>query len=173
VYGNAGRYFIPVASNTNIRASRSEYLEGRFYNFTGKDPATLAALGLGPEIGQAIINGSRNAPNPGTIADTKLAPMSQDEFILGFQKALANNWTFGVKAMHRKVNDGMDDYCGHTGIAKWAKDNGYSQFDPDTLATCLLMNPGRSLNVKIDAKNDGKLVDVTIPNIGIVVQSPI
>ena len=31
----------------------------------------------------------------------------------------------GVKAVYRKVNDGMDDYCGHTGIAQWANDNGY------------------------------------------------
>nr|WP_315485942.1 TonB-dependent receptor plug domain-containing protein [uncultured Undibacterium sp.] len=164
VYGNFGRYYIPVASNTNIRGSSAEYLEGRFYNFTGKDPKTLAALGLGPEIGQAIISGSLKAPNPGTIADTKLRPMSQDEFILGFQKSLAKNWSMGVKGVYRKVNDGMDDYCAHTGVAKWANDNGYKDFDPDSMAGCVLMNPGRPLNIQIDAKGDGKLVAVTVPN---------
>ncbi len=164
VYGNFGRYYIPVASNTNIRSSRSEYLEGRFYNFSGKDPKTLAPLNLGPEIGQAIVSGSLAAPNPGTIADTQLKPMNQDEFILGFQKALAKNWSMGVKAVYRKVNDGMDDYCGHTGIAQWANDNGYKDFDPDSLASCILMNPGRPLNLMIDAKGDGKLVGVTVPN---------
>jgi hypothetical protein len=164
VYGNVGRYYIPVASNTNIRSTGAEYLEGRFYNFTGKDPKTLAALGLGPEIGIASINGSLKAPNPAAIADTKLAPMSQDEYILGFQKALAKNLTMGVKGVYRKINDGMDDYCAHTGIAKWATDKGYTNFDSDTLAGCMLMNPGRDLNIQADINNDGKFVPVTIPS---------
>jgi hypothetical protein len=164
VFGNAGRYFIPVASNTNVRSSRAEYYEGKFYNFKGIDPKTFAPLNLSAQIGQPVINGSKNAANPGTIADTKLKPMSQDEFILGFQRALSKELTVGMKAVYRKVNDGMDDYCGHTGIAKWAKDKGYADFDPDSLATCILMNPGRDLNLNIDAKGDGKLVAVTVPN---------
>lgn len=164
VYGNFGRYFIPVASNTNIRSSRSEYLEGRYYNFTGKDPKTLAPLGLGPEIGQAILSGSLQAPHPGTIADTKLNPMNQDEYIIGMEKALSKNWTVGVKGVYRRVNDGMDDYCAHTGVAKWATEHGYTDFDPDSMASCILMNPGRPLNMMIDAKGDGKLVAITVPN---------
>lgn len=164
VYANAGRYYIPVAANTNIRATRSEYLEGRFYNFTGKDPKTLAALGLGPEIGQAIISGSYAAPNPATIADTKLAPMNQDEFILGFQKAMSKSLTFGVKGVYRKINDGMDDYCAAGGIAKWAQDKGYNNFDYHSLAGCMMVNPGRDLNLQVDVNNDGKYVDVTIPS---------
>jgi hypothetical protein len=164
VYANAGRYYIPVATNTNIRATRSEYDAYTFHNFTSKDPRTLAPIGLGPEIGQGVVNGSLKSPNPGTVADTKLRPMSQDEFILGFQKALTQGWTLGVKGVYRKVNDGMDDYCAHTGIAKWATDNGYSNFDPDSLAGCVLMNPGRPLNLNVDVKGDGKLVPVTIPS---------
>ncbi len=164
IYGNFGRYFIPVANNTNIRSTRSEYTEGRYYNFVGKDPRTLAPLSLGPEIGQAIISGSLTSPNPGTIADTKLKPMNQDEYILGMEKALSKNWTVGVKGVYRKVNDGMDDYCAHTGVAKWATEHGYTDFDPDSMASCILMNPGRPLNMMIDAKGDGKLVAVTVPN---------
>ena len=163
IYGNAGRYFIPVASNANIRASSSEYTEGRFYNFSGKDPKTLAALNLGPEIGKAIIIGSLQSPNPATIADTELKPMSQDEFIMGFQKALNKEWSIGVKSVYRQIRNGMDDYCSAGGISQWAADKGYKNFDYNTIPTCMIVNPGRDLSLALDLNNDGNLQKVTIP----------
>lgn len=164
VYGNFGRYYIPVASGANIRASSSEYTEGRFYTFTGKDPKTLAPISLGPEIGKAIIVGNLRSPNPATIADSELQPMSQDEFIVGFQKALSKDLTFGVKSVYRHIRNGMDDYCSSVGITKWASDNGHKNFSPDTLATCMIVNPGRDLHLQVDLNNDGKFTAVTIPN---------
>ena len=134
VYGNAGRYYIPVAVNTNIRATRGELSETRYYTFTGRDPVT------------------------------QLKPMSQDEIILGFQKALVQGWSVGAKFTHRKVNDGMDDYCSHLGFEKWAADNKYTNFDSSTMAQCILVNPGNDVNLQVDVNNDGKLKSVTIPS---------
>jgi len=57
----------------------------------------------------------------------------------------------------------MDDFCGQTGIGKWALDNGHKNFDPSTLK-CILMNPGRDLNLKVDLEGDGKLVAITVPS---------
>jgi hypothetical protein len=89
--------------------------------------------------------------------------MNQDEFILGWQQALPARWVFGAKAVYRRVNDGMDDFCGHQAIANWAQGQGYDQFDPASLAPCVLMNPGRDLNLRMDLRNDGQLTPVTIP----------
>ncbi len=164
VYGNAGRYYIPVASNTNIRATRLELSTQDFYTFTGKDPRTAAPTGLSAPIGVSTGNAGAQLPNPGTVADTDLQPMSQDEYILGFQKALSKNWAVGMKVTQRKVNDGMDDYCNTTGIAKWAADNGYTNFDYHDLAQCVLMNPGNPLALNVDVNNDGVLKSVVIPN---------
>ncbi len=164
VYGNLGRYYIPVASNTNVRATRYEYTHHRFYTFTGKDPRTAAPITLGPEVGAAELIGSNVEPNPGTVADTKLRPMSQFEYIIGFQQAISKNLAFGVKYNHRKVTDGMDDFCGSTGIGQFMKDKGYTKFNPNTLATCMLVNPGRDINLNIDVANNGVLVPVSIPN---------
>lgn len=162
IYGNAGRYYIPVASNTNIRGTRIEYSETRYYTFTGKDGQTAVPTGL-KEIGQAIINGSDRLPNPATVADPNLKPMNQDEFILGFQKAWDKSLSYGVKYTKRKVNAGMDDYCGTAPIAKWAKEQGYAKFDWHSLAGCVLMNPGEDLTLAMDLNGDGKLVYGTIP----------
>jgi hypothetical protein len=163
VYGNIGRYFIPVATNTNVLASRFSYSNERFYTFSGIDPRTAAPLNLGAEVGKPNLSGKMENPDPGTVVDTQLRPMSQDEFIIGFQHAVAKNLAVGMKVMHRKVNDGMDDFCGTKGIGNWMKDNGYTKFNPNTLATCVLMNPGEDLNLNVDLQNNKVLVPVQIP----------
>ncbi len=162
IYGNAGRYFIPVASNTNIRGTRIEYSETRYYTFAGKDATTAVPNGL-KEIGMAQINGSERLPNPATVADPNLKPMNQDELILGLQRALSPSLSYGVKYTKRRINAGMDDYCGTAPIAKWAKEQGYTKFDWKSLAGCVLMNPGEDLTLMMDLNGDGKLVRGTIP----------
>ncbi len=162
VFGNAGRYYIPVASNTNIRATRGEVFIHRYYQFASRDPRTQGPVGLTEQIGKPQINSSGDLPDPGTVADTQLKPMNQDELILGIQKALSKNLALGVKVTHRKINAGMDDYCDHTRIAAWLAANVDKNYE-DNLAQCVLMNPGEDLNLKVDVKGDGKLVDVRIP----------
>ncbi|HEY1090916.1 MAG TPA: TonB-dependent receptor plug domain-containing protein [Burkholderiaceae bacterium] len=162
VYGNAGRYFIPVASNTNIRATRGESDSEAFYTYTGMDPVTAAPTGL-TQIGVTTHNNDGRLPDPRTIAATNLSPMSQDEYILGFQRAVAKGWTAGVKGTIRKIQNGMDDFCGHYPMENWAAANGYTNYDSGTAAPCLMVNPGRDVSLAMDLKNDGNYTVVTIP----------
>lgn len=165
IFGNAGSYFIPVASNTNIRSTRGELFEQRFYLFQSRDPRTQAPVGLGSEIGQAQIINDGKLPNPATIADTKLRPMSQNEFILGFQKFLSRGLSVGAKATYRKVRNGFDDFCGtHSALERWAADNRFANFDSSTAANCIMLNPGRDVNLQVDVNNDGVLRAATIPS---------
>jgi hypothetical protein len=163
VFATAGRYYIPVASNTNIRMTRGELFEQRFYSFNGRDPKTQGPLAIGPEIGVPQIVSDGKLPNPATVADTKLKPMNQDEFIFGGQHAIAKGWTLGAKVISRKINDGMDDFCGHGALDRWAAASGYTNFDSGSAAPCVLINPGRDVNIQADIKGDGKYVPVTIP----------
>lgn len=168
VFGTAGRYYIPVASNTNIRSTASEFYTQRYYTFSGVNsnfvPQGLAVIG---DPANGVLSDGR-APDPRTVADTKLQPMNQDEFTLGFQKALSKDLYVGVKAIYRRINDGMDDYCDNSysdsSIERWALDNGYTNFDYQSAAGCTLMNPGKPLNIALDLNGDGNLVPVTIPN---------
>ena len=162
IYGNAGRYFIPVASNTNIRATRGELTTESYYTFTGRDPVTAKPLNL-VQVGTTAINSDGKLALPATIADINLSPMSQDEYILGFQKAIAKGWTAGVKYTHRKINNGMDDWCDPASAGAWVTANGYPNFDSGTMATCQLINPGRDVSLMMDVNNDGVLKAVTIP----------
>jgi hypothetical protein len=162
VYGNAGRYYIPVASNTNIRLSGGEVLTTQFFNYTGIDPVTGAPISLGSPQGPESVNGSLTPPDAGTVAVTDLKPMYQDEFILGAQWALSD-WTVGVKGVHREVKNGMDDYCSHDAFARWAADNGHDNFDASSMASCFIMNPGRDVRLALDLEGDGNLTEVTVP----------
>ncbi len=49
VFGNAGRYYIPVYANTNVRLAGSELDYIEFYQFTGIDPVTGA-----PTLGASL-----------------------------------------------------------------------------------------------------------------------
>lgn len=161
VFGNAGRYHIPVASNTNIRASSAEYSDETWFLLEGVDPVTGE-----PTLGEVIIptevNGSLTPPDTRTVAATNLDPMYQDEYILGFQHQLGSSWSIGVRAISREVKAGFDDTCSHNGFNQWAADNG---FDPDfaldgegiDMAGCFLINPGQDVELAMDPDNDGDL----------------
>lgn len=168
VFANAGRYFLPIATNTNIRATRVEYFEENYWTFTGIDPATYMPTGL-TLVDGPYVNGSDEPADPRTIADQDLDPMYQDEYILGTQFALGGNWSMGVRGIHRSVQSGIEDFCGHNAFNEWAQDNGYdADFATDgegiDMAGCLILNPGQDVTIAMDPDNDGDLEDFTVSN---------
>ncbi len=165
-FANAGRYYIPVAANSNIRASAAERLVQKFFYYDGQlDPRTSAPVqALTQQIGATSVNGSLDAPDPGTVSVTNLEPMYQDEFLAGFQMTLSDNWTAGVRAIKRDVKNGMDDYCSHQPFVDWAEDKGYDNFDPDSMASCFFVNPGKDLRIKLDVNGDGNYTEQLVPN---------
>lgn len=166
VFGNAGRYFIPVASNTNIRGSGFEYSDETWYFLDGVNPDGTPVLG--DVLIPTTVNGSFTPPDPRTLTATNLDPMYQDEYIVGFQKQVTPNWSLGIRAIHRDVKAGMDDACTHNGFNAWAADNGY---DPDfardgegiDMPGCYIINPGKDVSIALDPNNTGDVQVYTVP----------
>ena len=167
VFGNAGRYYIPVASNTNIRGSGYEYSDETWYLLNG-----VNADGT-PQLGDVIIdtnvNGSFTPPDPRTVAATNLKPMYQDEYILGMQMQLNDKWSLGIRGISRDVKAGMDDSCGHNGFDQWAADNGFvADFSQNgvgiDMPTCYIINPGKDVSIALDPTDSGQLQVYTVPN---------
>ncbi len=162
LYGTLGRYYIPIAANTNIRATREEeFYENWYFAPDGWD-ASGAPVTLGAEFGTSVTD--VQIADPRKIADHDLEPMHQDEIIIGYQQEYSEDWTLGVKFMGRTIQDGMDDFCGHDGFTNWAKDNGYDNFDPHSLQGCIIVNPGNDITISMDLENDGNLSTVTTPS---------
>ncbi|HVJ61539.1 MAG TPA: TonB-dependent receptor [Tahibacter sp.] len=163
IFGNAGRYFIPVASNTNIRAAAAEYFNTDYFTYTSIDPVTGAPVGLGPQLGPDVLTSDGSAPIPATVTAANLKPMYQDELILGVQRAFNDQWSGGIRGVLREVKNGMDDYCYAGPFQQWADDNGYTNFDSHTIPGCVILNPGRDAEFAIDLNGDGNLTNVIIP----------
>ncbi len=166
VFGNAGRYFIPVYANTNVRLAGSELDYQEFYTFTAIDPITGVPT-LGTQIGTRRVTTDGVVPNPLEVVDNAIDPLFQDEFILGFQLALADNWAIGTRAIHRDLGAGMDDICSGVFAEGWALDNGYSATEAANIAAgidhCFLTNPGQDLDGNFDLAGDGVLTRILIP----------
>lgn len=163
VFGNAGRYYIPVATNSSIRATGSEYLEFNWYYVDGWNEADGRPVGQGAQIGNTQINGSLEAPNPASVASTTLSPMYQDEFILGAQNQFSDAWSGGVRLIRREVKSGMDDTCTTNPWIEWAADNGFDDFDPGSVPGCYFVNPGDDVTLNVDLNGDGEVELATLP----------
>jgi hypothetical protein len=175
LYGTFGRSYIPIASNTNIRATRQESGSQYYYSYDDIDATTGAPIGLGDKIGGGYTDDQ--VPDPRVIAVSDLDPMFQDEYILGYQQEVMENWTAGVKFMYREIQDGMDDMCSHDGFYNWGVDQGFAManadnewhtpeggFDVASMSGCLLINPGKDLNLFIDTNGDGEVTAQTVSN---------
>jgi outer membrane receptor for ferrienterochelin and colicin len=147
VYGNIGRYYLALPDNAAERAAnRSTYLVTR-YSYTGIDPATGIPTGLTLVTPTYSPDGETGAPkDPKEVTARNLKPEYLDEFIVGFDKKLGDNWVYGAKAMWRQLKAAIDDECSPGEIANKMTSMG---LDPskysDSLygaSYCRLINPG-------------------------------
>lgn len=175
VYGTLGRYYIPIAGNTNVRATRIESSSEFFYKVDGFDPVSGEPINQGEQIGTGFTD--VQIPDPRVIAVTDLKPMHQDELILGYQTELYDEWTAGVKFIYRKIQDGMDDMCAHDGFYNWGVDQGLAVaneantwktpdggFDVSRMQGCIMINPGKDINIFADLNGNGEVEPISVPN---------
>ena len=168
LFANAGRYYIPVMSNTNVRLSGAETDYSDFYAYTGSNSNDKKQVpGLGTQLGSRLVTSNGETADPRSVVDPDIKPMYQDEFILGAQQALGNRWSVGVKATYRKLQSVMDDMCNDEGAYNWAVANGYTEDQANAIGGaighCFLYNPGGPLKANVDLEDGKGLTTVTIP----------
>ncbi|HVJ62063.1 MAG TPA: TonB-dependent receptor [Tahibacter sp.] len=166
LYGTLGRYHLPIPTNINYRVAGSLTDRYNWYALnpnTTIDPATGLPVNVGAQIGGTYTYADGVAPDPRTVSAQNIRPMYQDELTLGYQQMLTDTWSFGVRGVHRRLKSLIEDTCQSAGIARWAEDNGYTNFSPDSLATCILLNPGFDADLYLDVDNDGNLTRHIVP----------
>lgn len=168
VFGNIGRYYIPVMSNTNVRLSGAELDYTDYYAYNGAlGSDKFQVPGKGTQLGTRSVVSNGEAGDPRSVVDPNIKPMYQDEFIVGVEQALNNRWSVGVKATYRKLQSVMDDMCNDEGTYNWAIANGFNDDRATTLAGaighCFLYNPGKDLTANVDFGDGKGLTKVTIP----------
>jgi outer membrane receptor for ferrienterochelin and colicin len=117
VFGNAGRYFLALPNNVAIRGASASTFTREYFTYTGID-ANGGPTGLIPvprtdgASGPYSSNGEYGQPiDVKAFAPSDLKSIYQDEFILGMEHALANDWVIGAKLTRRDLKSSVDDVC--------------------------------------------------------------
>ncbi|ARD44083.1 TonB-dependent receptor [Colwellia sp. PAMC 21821] len=153
VYANYGRYFLPVATNTNVRLAGDE-----LYTRQNFDVESINA-----DFTPNVVPGSGGAISTfadGQLKDTKetvnadLDPMYQDEFMIGYEQVINDSWSYGVKATYRDLGSSLEDV---------AIDKGFDDSLDGGCTLCsgfhyyVLTNPGQDVTITTDPDGDGPL----------------
>jgi hypothetical protein len=169
IFANAGRYALPIAATVAVRGSSPSLYSQQYFLYDGVDTSTGAPINPTPTGEDAdalryLNNEFGVGKDPRTIASKNLEPQYQDEYILGFQKQLADNFSVGVRGIYRELKRSIDDQCDYRVLAEWADENGYTvdYYNP-AFAFCHIYNPGSDLDIEIDIDADGTLENVKIP----------
>jgi outer membrane receptor for ferrienterochelin and colicin len=183
VFGNAGRYALPIASTVAVRGASASLFSYRGFYYDGVDPVTGAPQNLTYLYDEQFVNNEFGvAKDPRSIASQNLKPMYQDEYILGFQKQLTDNFSMGVRGIYRDLKRAIDDTCDYRAVVSWAIDHGFTvdpvngtnqapdPANPLEIAhfnkgfpNCRLYNPGQPGIYTMDVNGDGVLETVNIP----------
>jgi len=151
VFGNAGRYYIPLTNKLTDYFGGGTTDEHTYYVLNGWDERVHPVTGgpyLVPDLGAQIgpVNTDGNAPAPDdvrTAVADNIKQVFQDEFILGFQQAFNEAWSYGINATYREVTRAVEDArINHVEGCPW-----YSGDWP-------IINPGESTRLWCPDTND-------------------
>ncbi|HET6630344.1 MAG TPA: TonB-dependent receptor [Woeseiaceae bacterium] len=153
VFGNAGRYFLPVANVINIKQAGGFADVRTFYVFEGLEDfeyngQTYQRPILGDQIGRVY-----DDQGDGTVGDLRgevdadMDPVYQDEIILGYQSMIDDKWSWGVRGIYRELTNAIDDMEITSNGILCGGDTGYVNW--------VMANPGEPVTVWEDTDCDG------------------
>ncbi|MGN7918501.1 TonB-dependent receptor [Lysobacter sp. 22409] len=153
VFGNLGRYFLPVANVINIKQAGGFLDERTYYAFGGYEVRSEGGQDylypiLGPQIGP--VDNSQGDGSVGDLrgeVDADMDPVYQDELILGFQTMLGEKWSWGLRGIYRKLHNAIDDME--------ITSNGLLCDGEPGEVGFVMANPGKTLKVYTDTNCDG------------------
>ena len=162
VFGNLGRYHVPLPTNVAVRGAGSSLFVQQHFVYTGVDPVTGAPTGL-TAISPLFSNNNEfgQAKDPREVAAQDLKGNYQDELAFGFEKAVSKDLNVGAKFTYRTLRTVIDDHCDDRPFYEWAARNSVT-VRADWLAGtdgyhCALFNPGLDNTFNIDIDGDGNL----------------
>lgn len=128
VYATWGRYYLPVANNTNYRVAANISDETVYSTFTGINAADGTPTGILPITGDLAestqINSFIGQVGLDVFQSQGADPFYKEEFIIGYERALNDEMNLGLRFISRDVGVTLDDYCGFAA------------------PTCVMLNPG-------------------------------
>lgn len=161
IYANYGRYYLPIAANTNIRLAGAEFFTEHYYPLQGLNGDDTPVFNPG-DLMKTTILGDGSVPDVREILDTTIDPMYQDEYIIGYDWNAFEDWRFGVRYVYRELKSTIEDVAIDAGLNKYVLENyGIADF-AGGFDYYVLTNPGSSLKFSTDVDGDGILDPITL-----------
>ncbi|MCY7287998.1 MAG: TonB-dependent receptor, partial [Cryobacterium sp.] len=174
-----GRYFLPIATNTNIRLGGRELFfeqrqnyaatsdlngdgvpdiftfdaNGNINNFTANSGSATCPAGT-PAAGQicrTIFSDGIAGPTD-TLVSSTLKPSETDEIIVGVSHRFGNGWSAGVDYVRRRLLETLEDVAVDAAVLAYCADNGITGCSSVFTGyhQYVLANPGSDITVRLD-----------------------
>jgi hypothetical protein len=153
VFGNLGRYYLPVANVINIKQAGGFADVRTFYAFEGLEEFEYnGTIYQRPILGAQIgpVDDSQGDGSVGDLrgeVDADMDPVYQDELILGYQAMIDDKWSWGVRGIYRELTNAIDDME--------ITSNGIVCGGEPTYVGWVMANPGEPVTVFTDTDCDG------------------
>lgn len=159
VYANAGRYYFPLANGMPAREGGGSTDVWNYYELAGLDASTTSAgltnvtPILGDKLGDTVQFGAATAgrDDVAEVVDNDLEASYQDEFILGFERLLNDDWKLGVRGIYREFHNAIEDMKINVDTANCGNISGW-----------VFANPGRELTLTRDCGNGPETVTIDL-----------
>lgn len=116
LFGNLGRYYLPVTNNINYTFAGGLIDERSFFPITGWTLGTNPITGsryitptLGAQIGPVDTSYNVSVGDLRQSVDREIDAVYQDEAILGYQAVINEAWSWGVNGTYRRMKNALDD----------------------------------------------------------------
>lgn len=180
-----GRYYIPIAGNTNLRLAGAELFTDTYYLYNSvggltrnpgetdaqlilrcaQDRANTCAPGLAGAPLRTIINSNGERSAATSLVSQNLEAQNQDEFIVGITHQLESGWRFSANATYRELNAVMEDYDTSFIIDEYCASVGITPANCGAINNAgeyVLLNPGKDLVISPDPTSFPALAGQTI-----------
>jgi hypothetical protein len=152
VFASWGRYFLQIPANTDVRMAGGETYYTDYYVLNSLKPDNLP--NLGPQVGPRVTTSNGIVPGVETLVNANIAPMYQDEWTIGYEKALNKLWKGSVKFIYRNLASTIEDEAVDAALLKYAASKNYSTFNAEGFDYYVLTNPGAPITFYINMTKD-------------------
>lgn len=181
VFGNYGRYFMPVASSVayvsfgqplsfteywqtdgTFGAGNVPHLTTQITNWTGGQTCPAPILGVAGPHCNVIATGALR--DPGQVVSDNLKPSEEDEIILGASYKLNDLWSVGLTYTRRRLLANADDIAIDAGVRAYCAAEGIAGCDTiwSGFHQYVIANPNRDITVTLSDAINGEATPRTV-----------
>lgn len=160
IYASAGRYHLYIASNTNIRLAGAEYFLQEFYVMKpGCDLVNPTFDTCNGQLLQSSLFGDGEVPDVRATKSDKVDPMYLDEYAVGYERMVGNDWSLGARVVSREMSTVIEDITIDAAMTAQGLP-GFGAFE------YRLTNPGEDFNGYVDVGNGLQRFSATAAELG-------